>query len=228
MGDTIKIIIADDHPLIRDAIRLLLAPSTDIKIVAEAQDGHETLEQVAAHPADILLLDVHMPESNVMEVVTAVQQINPALKIVVVTAADDPAVFQTLFEAGIAGYVLKDETDEMLVPMITAVYEGEHWYSAGLIQESATTPPVANPGGLTDREIDVLDAIARGMTTNQIACHFELAAQTVRNYTSRIYEKLGLESRAHAILWVLNHGIPAKSSVLLACHQAEYAGIYRE
>jgi DNA-binding NarL/FixJ family response regulator len=133
-----------------------------------------------------------------------------------------------LIDAGICGYVLKDETDEILVPMIAAVYEGDPWFSAGIMQDNATASPVANLSGLTDREIDVLEAIAWGMTHTQIARHFDLVGQTVRNYTFRIYETLGLESRSQAVAWVLKYGLPPKPGVRLARQQEAYAGIYRE
>jgi DNA-binding NarL/FixJ family response regulator len=228
MNAKIKVIIADDHPLIRYAIRLLLAEAEDLEVVGEASDGIETIEQVTIHPADILLLDVMMPQRHVLEVLTTVQEINPTLKVVLISAHYDPMVFHALLDAGMCGYLLKEEASDVLVPMIRAVQAGDRWFSEHLSHLLSPSVLEVNPHRLTDREVDILEALAQGMTNYEISQKFKLVAQTVRNYTSRIYEKLEIQSRGQAIIWVATHGLPTKPSTLLAQSHGEVDGIFRE
>jgi DNA-binding NarL/FixJ family response regulator len=205
MSETIRVIIADDHPLIRQGIRLVLSEASDIQVVGEARNGAEAIEIARHTPADMILLDMSMPGSCATEVVQALQEIAPTLKIMMVSAYDDAPMVQALIHAGIVGYLLKDEAEASLVSIIRIVHQGETWFSPDVVQAPAEWSTV---NALTEREKDVLHAIAKGATNNEIARHFNLTDQTVRNYTSRVYEKLGIASRAEAIVWVLKNGLP--------------------
>lgn len=228
MNRKTTVIIADDHPLIRTALQFLLSASEEFQVVAEAKNGREAIEKATNQPADILLLDVIMPDRQVMEVVTTIQYLNPCMKIVMVSAHYDPLVFQTLVNAGIAGYLLKDEASDVLIPMLRAVMNGEFWFSEHLHHLLSTAPQDTTLWNLTDREIDILEALGQGLSNSEIALKLNLVAQTVRNYTSRIYEKLAVESRAQAIIWLATHGLPTKPSVLFAHQQGSFEGIYRD
>jgi DNA-binding NarL/FixJ family response regulator len=208
MSETIRVIVADDHPLIRTGIRLVLAETTDIEVVGEARNGAEAIEKVHHIQANIILLDVSMPGLGALEVVQTLQESAPTLKIVIVSAYDDTLIVQALINAGVVGYLLKDEAEASLVNMIRTVHQGATWLSPGIIEtlSPSTTPLSSKAGILTDRERDVLQALVQGATNHEIARQFQLADQTVRNYTSRIYEKLEITSRAEAIVWAFENG----------------------
>lgn len=213
MSEVIRVIIADDHPLIRKGIQLVLSETSDIRVVGEARNGIEAIAQVEAGQADLLLLDLSMPETSALEVIEALKTGAPALKIIIVSAYDDALIVRSLIHAGIAGYLLKEEAEDALVHAIREVHQGATWFSPTIQATLSETQSLASPkvNTLTEREKDVLHAIARGATNHEIARHFQLTDQTVRNYTSRIYEKLDIDSRAEAIVWVLKNGLPPRS-----------------
>jgi DNA-binding NarL/FixJ family response regulator len=208
MSKTIRVIVADDHPLIRTGIRLVLAETADIEVVGEARNGAEAIEKAQQIPADIILLDVSMPGLGALEVVQTLQENVPTLKIVIVSAYDDMLIVQALINAGVVGYLLKDEAEASLVSMIRTVHQGATWLSPGIIETLSPSVPALSSkvDVLTDRERDVLQALVQGATNHEIARQFQLADQTVRNYTSRIYEKLEITSRAEAIVWAFENG----------------------
>lgn len=144
MGETIRVIVADDHPLIRTGVQIVLAETSDIQVVGEAGNGAETIEVAHHTPADVILLDVSMPGMPATTVVEILRRIAPTLKIIIVTASDDETVAQALINAGAVGYLLKEEAEAYLVHMIRVVHGGETWYSPG-VQESlsgtASHPP---------------------------------------------------------------------------------------
>jgi len=210
MSATIRVIVADDHPLIRKGIHLVLSETTDIQVVGEARNGAEAIEKVRYTQADMILLDVSMPGISALEVVETLQAIAPTLKIVMVSAHDDTKVVHALINAGVVGYLLKDEAEASLVSIIRMVHDGATGFSPS-IQETLLEPvtlPASKANTLTEREKDVLQAIAQGATNNEIARQFQLNDQTIRNYTSRIYDKLDIASRSEAIIWVLKNGLP--------------------
>jgi DNA-binding NarL/FixJ family response regulator len=231
MTTTIRVMIADDHPLIRSAMRLVLAKTSDIEVVADACNGQAVMIEVARTPADVLLLDVSMSQTEILEVVETLQQLAPTLKIVMVSAYADATLVQTLVNRGVAGYLLKQETEASLVEMIRTVYQGATWFSAEIRETLlGSVPTPANPPStLTKRKVDILELVATGAGNLEIAHRFGLVPQTVRNYTSQIYEKLEIASRAEAVVWVLEHGLPHKPAApVLLPHQAGIHGNLRE
>jgi DNA-binding NarL/FixJ family response regulator len=211
MNPIIRVILADDHPLIRTGMRLVLAEEPDIQIVGEASSGAETIQIVSQTAADILLLDLSMPGMSAMEVVQAVQAIAPKMKIIVVSAYDDEAIVQAVIHAGVVGYVLKDEAEALLGDGIRTVYRGATWFSSGVMHtltlSAAFFVTQSRANELTLREQEILRAIALGASNQQIALRLNLAEQTIRNYITRIYEKLGVSSRAEAIIWAFKNGL---------------------
>lgn len=205
MSEVIRVIIADDHPLIRKGIQIVLSATSDIQVVGEAQNGSEVMEKVAQIQADLLLLDVHMPGMETIEIVQRVQAQVPTLPILILSTHDDSAIVQSLVNAGVAGCLLKDESESTWVTMIRKSHQERASIQENLPKAQALSMAKANI--LTEREKAVLTAIAQGATNNEIARRFNLTDQTIRTYTSRIYEKLDIASRAEAIVWVLKHGL---------------------
>ena len=204
MNDTIKVLLADDHPLVRSGIRATLAADGDVLLVGEATNSDDVRRLCLDLDPDVLLLDLNMPGPRPVETVTYLREHCPRLKIIVLTAYDDDAYVRGLLAAGVAGYVLKDEAPETVIKAVRTVVNGGTWFSQtivqGLVQQSNRLSSLNHPP-LTERDRQVLSMIARGWDNVRIASELSLAEQTVRNYISRIYSKLGLTSRGEAIIW---------------------------
>lgn len=205
----IRVVLADDHPLVRSGIRATLNDEADIALVAEASDAHEVLELSNKTQADVILLDISMPGPSLAKTVAALKERCDS-RILLLTAYDDDAYVRGAIRAGVAGYLLKDEAAEALVDAIRTVHKGNVWFSRSIVAKMyewrASEERSAELPELTNREKDVLEAIARGWNNSRIAESLGLAEQTVRNYASSIYDKLGLHSRAEVIVWARKHG----------------------
>ncbi len=213
MSNPIRIVVADDHPLVRAGIREILQAEPDLQLVGEATDGHEAQRICTEVEADILLLDLSMPGPPAPETIHYLRQQCPQLKPVVLTGYDDQVHVRTVLSSGVEGYILKEEATTSVVQAIRAVYGGAAWFSGGILEKLVQGG--SKQGGtdsLTEREREVLKAIAQGWDNTRIAADLYLAEQTVRNYTSRLYSKLGVASRAEAIVWALSRGIGLQSS----------------
>ncbi len=211
MKTSIRIVIADDHPLVRSGIRMVVTAESDMEVVGEANDGFQAQEVCAGFSPDVILLDVSMPGPPLTEVIRYFKSNCSDMKILVVSAYDDDAYIRTLVDAGIAGYMLKDEAPELVVDAIRSVMGGAAWFSRSVLQtilshrnEAHSVSPLTE---LTDRELEVLGGIAQGWSNAHIAQELHLAEQTVRNYTSRIYEKISVTSRTEAVLWARDRNI---------------------
>lgn len=209
MSAPIRVLLADDHPLVRSGIRATLDDEADIELVAEASDAHEVLELSSETRADVILLDVSMPGPSLIQTVTAIKE-RCDCRVLLLTAYDDDAYVRGAIRAGVAGYLLKDEAAEALVDAIRTVHKGNVWFSRSIVEKMyewrASEARSAELPELTNREKDVLEAIAKGWNNSRIAASLGLAEQTVRNYASSIYDKLGLHSRAEVIVWARKNG----------------------
>jgi DNA-binding NarL/FixJ family response regulator len=209
-ANTITVVLADDHPLVRAGMRTTLSAQSDIALVGEAADGFEAQHLCRELQPDVLLLDLNMPGPRPVDTVAALRQLCPSVKVLILTAYDDDAYIRGLVGAGVAGYVLKDEAPETVVVAIRAVMQGGTWFSRPVIAKLANrvTGTEATPHipALTDRERQLLQMIAQGWDNVRIATELNLAEQTVRNYISRLYEKMGVRSRGEAIVWARENG----------------------
>ena len=209
MTEVIKVLLADDHPLVRSGIRTTLSTASDVHLIGEATNSFDVRTLCHSLEPDVLLLDLNMPGPRPIETVTYLREHCPALKVVVLTAYDDDAYVRGLLAAGVAGYVLKDEAPETVIKAVRTVVNGGTWFSQtimqGLIQQSNHAANNLEYPLLTDRDRQVLGMIARGWDNVRISSELSLAEQTVRNYISRIYSKLGLTSRGEAIIWAREH-----------------------
>jgi NarL family two-component system response regulator LiaR len=218
MGDLIRVLVVDDHPVVRRGIKSLLAEEADIEVVGEAVNGKDALVQVEALRPDVILMDLVMPEMNGVE---AIQQINasyPEARILVMTSfAADDKVFPSI-KAGALGYLLKDSDPEDLVRMIHQVYRGElsipPTIARKVIQElNRPIQEPLTPSPLTEREVEILQLLAQGIENKEIARRLVVREATVRTHVSNILGKLQLANRVQATLYALRKGLTSLDDV---------------
>jgi NarL family two-component system response regulator LiaR len=209
---SIRVLVVDDHVIVRRGIRALLATEEGIEVVGEAQDGEEALERISALRPDVILLDLLMPRMDGIEVTRRVVAEDPGARILVLTSfAADDKVFPAI-KAGALGYLLKDTGPRALVRAIHQVYRGESSLSPTVarkvlqeLSRPSDRPPTAEP--LTEREVEVLQVVARGKSNQQIAEELMISEATVRTHVSNILGKLHLASRTQAALYALREGL---------------------
>lgn len=205
-SNRVRVLLADDHPLVRSGIRATLLREGYIDVVGEATNGAEVQTLARDLRPDLLLLDLSMPGPSPLETIAQIRHDSEGTRILVLTAYDDDAYIRSIIKVGVDGYLLKDEATEALVQAITTVVQGGTWFSRVVMQRFVDTRTQPDPHDFTPRELELLAGIAQGWDNRRLAAEFELAEQTVRNYISRIYEKLGVRSRAEAVVWARKHG----------------------
>ncbi len=210
----IRVVIADDHPIVRDGISNELSRHPDIEVVGLAADGDETLSLTREANPDVLLLDINMPGKRASEIIREVTTFTGPPKVLVVSAFGDVEYVLTMLKAGATGYLLKDEEPADIVKGIRSVYRGETTLSP-----SVTTSFVAATlhdktrmaySQLTNREREVLYLVAKGDNNETISEKFSITLGTAKNHVSNIYEKLGLRTRAEVVAWAWQNGIVKK------------------
>jgi len=212
VSDQIRVLIADDHGIVRKGIRALLATETDIVVVGEAEDGRQAVAEAERLSPDIILMDLVMPEVDGIEAIRQIKSRQLEVRILVLTSfAADDKVFPAI-KAGALGYLLKDSGPEELVRAIHQVYRGESslhpMIARKLLQElsrPADQPPSPEP--LTERELEVLQLVAQGRSNQDIADYLVISEATVRTHVSNILGKLHLASRTQAALYALRQGL---------------------
>jgi len=212
MSDTIRVVIADDHAIVRTGIRALLATEPDIAVVGEASDGDEAVVAAERLRPDVILMDLVMPESDGIAAIRQITATHPDVRILVLTSfAGDHQVFPAI-KAGALGYLLKDTGPEDLVRAIRQVYRGESSLHPQIARKvlrelarPAERPPTPEP--LTAREVAVLRLVARGLSNGQIGEQLTISEPTVRTHMSNILSKLHLATRIQVALYALREGI---------------------
>lgn len=217
-----RLLIADDHDLLRQGMRIVLSQEPDLEIVGEAANGREALELCRKLDPDLVLMDVSMPEMDGLEATRAIKEIRPDISVLVVTAHLNPDYLLQAVKAGAAGYVLKMARKEEIVDAIRQVIRGEFPFdqelSINLLRRLAheegpgAAPHAANsrkapPGSLTPREIDVLRLLALGKTNRQIAQEIHLSLSTVKGHLERLISKLGVSDRTQAAVKAVELGL---------------------
>lgn len=197
---TIRVLLVDDHALLRLGLRALLSDADDIEVVGEAGDGQEALEQVRRLHPDVVLLDVAMPKMNGLMVVRQLHEEYPDIKVVMLTQYDNPEYVVPLLQAGAAGYVLKQDADIDLVGVVRSVYRGDSYLApqaAKILLDAYTSMGPADPINLlTPREREVLILVAQGYTNREIANILHLSPKTVDVHRTRMMDKLDLHNVA--------------------------------
>ncbi len=214
MDKRIRVLVVDDHPVVRRGIRSLLAEETDIEVVGEAVNGIDAVQQVEKLKPDVILMDLVMPEMGGIEAIQLITASDPHAQILVMTSfAADDKVFPSI-KAGALGYLLKDLDPEDLIRMICQVSRGELSIHPSIarkvIQElnrPATEPLTPEP--LTPREVEILHLLAQGIENKEISRRLVLREATVRTHVSNILGKLHLANRVQATLYALRRGIAA-------------------
>jgi two-component system response regulator NreC len=204
--DTIVIVLADDHAVVRSGLRMLLEAEQDIEVVAEAGDVDGARRSVLGYKPTVLVLDLNMPGGSSLEAIPAIIESSPTTAIVVLTMQDDPAFAREALRAGAKGYVLKQAAGIELVQAVRAAAGGGTWLNPQLGARMATAP-TEPPGDLTERELEVLRLIALGHTNREMAGQLYLSARTVETHRSHIQQKLGVSSRAELVRYALDNDL---------------------
>ena len=212
MSNRIRILIADDHQLIRAGIRALLEAESELEVVGEATDGLEVIAKARALQPDVILLDLQMPRKTGIEAIEEIKRDNPQARILVLTSfADDTRVFMAM-KAGALGYLLKEASTRELFQAILNVHHGEYSLHPAvarkLIQEMRHPSPLLTfDEPLTDREAEVLLLVARGLSNQEVASRLDIRERTVSTHVSNILNKLHLANRTQATLYALKEGL---------------------
>jgi len=210
-----RVLIADDHSLVREGIAAFLKCTEDIEVVAEASDGIETIEKAQKFRPDIILMDISMPRLGGLEATVEIRKFDPSVKILVLTQYDDKEYISRFLKAGVSGYLLKRAVGSDLVSAIRAVQSGETYlYPAiaskvvdGYLGKGGSSAEEGGYDSLTDREKQVLKLVAEGHSHKEVADMLKISAKTVVVHQTNILEKLGLNSRSDLIRFALSKGI---------------------
>lgn len=211
----IKLLLADDHTVLRAGLKALFNAQPDMEVVAEASDGEEAIRMSRELSPDVVLMDISMPGISGFKATSEIRKQNPAVKILALTMHEDDSYLHQMLRAGADGYVPKKAADTELMAAIRASYRGEHFIhssvASGLVTMARQQEPelLKNKGAgvLSQRETEVLQLLALGYTNQQIAEELCLSVKTVESYRARIKAKLGLEGRAHLVRYAIEIGL---------------------
>jgi two-component system response regulator NreC len=209
-SEPIRIVLADDHAVVRSGLRMLLDNESDFEVVAEASDVEGAARYVRGHHPGVLVLDLNMPGGSTLDAIPEIRRESPETQIVVLTMQQEPAFARQALSAGALGYVLKEAADEELVEAVRRAAVGESYLNPRLGARIAAEPPPGPPDDLSEREVDVLRLIALGHTNAEIAEQLFLSVRTVETHRSHIQQKLGLSSRAELVGYALDRGLIAR------------------
>ncbi len=212
MSENIRILIGDDHAVVRRGLRALIDTEPDMEVVGEASDGVEAVDQASELKPDVILLDMVMPKKNGPEVIADIKDRNPKARILVLTSfAQDHQVFPAI-KAGALGYLLKDSSPRDLIQAIHDVHQGASSLHPSIarmliaeLSQLSSKPPTEDP--LTDREVEVLKLVAQGLSNEDIAQSLVISDRTVGKHVSNLLEKLHLANRTQAALYALREGL---------------------
>ena len=212
MGETIRLLIADDHAIVREGLRALIATEPGLELVAEASDGVEAASKAHTLKPDVILLDMVMPRKDGLGAIEEIMKDQPNARILVLTSfAEDDKVFPAI-KAGALGYLLKDSSPQELLQAIRNVHQGEaslHPTIARKLMRELNQPPSLPPttDPLTEREVEVLRLVAQGLSNDDIAEKLVVSERTVRTHVSHILDKLHLANRTQMALYAVREGI---------------------
>ena len=210
MAKPIRILIADDHPILRDGLRKLLEAERDFVVAGEARDGHEALHVTRQLEPDMLLLDFTMPGAPCLEVLRSLTATPLATRTLLLTADIEPDEIVKALQLGARGVVMKDSASELLMKAIRVVMDGQYWIGresvAGLVETFRTQmfESVDRRLGLTPRELEIVQTVTTGFTNREIAQRFSLSEETVKHHLTKIFSKLGVSNRLELALFAIS------------------------
>jgi two-component system, NarL family, response regulator NreC len=209
----VRILIADDHGVVRAALRSLFHSRAEVEVVGEAANGQEAVQLVDQLMPDVVLLDISMPLLDGIQVTRQIKKDHPEMHVLILTVHEDEAVLREAITAGAGGYIVKRAVESELFNAIEAVMRGELYVhpsvTRALLASPPRTPPVTNAveGSLTPRELQVLQLIIQGYTNQQVAENLVLSVRTVETHRTNIMSKLGLHNRAELVRYAMAHGL---------------------
>lgn len=207
----IKVLIADDHPIVRQGLRQILSGIPDMKVAGEAVDGQETLNQVRAGEWDVLVLDITMPGRSGFDILKELKHEEPSLPVLVLSIHAEEQFAVRVLKAGAAGYLSKENAPDELVKAIRKVVSGGKYISRGLAETLAAGLDTDTAGSqyetLSDREFQVMQMMGNGKTLAEIADELSLSPKTVSTYRTRLLEKMNLKTNADIIRYAIENGL---------------------
>jgi NarL family two-component system response regulator LiaR len=210
----IRVLLADDHPVLRGGMRSLLEQEEDLEVVAEAGDGEEAIKHASDLTPDVVLMDIVMPKLNGIEATKQIKQVSPTTAVLILTAYDDDRYVIGLLQAGAAGYLLKSASGKQIVEAIRSVATGDSVLDPAATRRLLScvarylfgAPGEPPEGVLSQREMDVLRLASRGMSNKEIALTLNLSMPTVKAHFVNIFNKMGVGSRTEAVIYGLRKG----------------------
>lgn len=208
----IRVLLVDDHPVVLSGIRGLLEKPVDIEIAGEASSGQEALRLAADVRPDVVLLDMELPDMQGSQVARELQQLHPKMKILALSAHDDPTYVRALLELGAAGYLMKEEAPDVIVEAVRGVAHGQQgWVSRRIAGQIASWVQTGKAELLTAREQEVLRLVVAGKTNQAIAAELKISQKTVEKYMGAIFAKLNVTSRVEAAVYAVREGLSTPS-----------------
>jgi DNA-binding NarL/FixJ family response regulator len=217
---TVRILLADDHPIVRDGLKKLLQLEDDFEVVGEAADGREVLDKVQELDPDVLLLDLRMPNLDGLAALQALQQNNRRTRVIVLTASEDKNEFVQAMKLGCSGIVLKQTAPDLIVKSIRKVHGGEIWLdshtTAAVMRQFSTGMDASSASGggkgrerspLSTREREIVALVAQGYKNKEMAEKMFISEQTVKNHLHNIFDKLGVSDRLELALYAIHKGL---------------------
>ncbi|MEM9629716.1 MAG: response regulator transcription factor [Pseudomonadota bacterium] len=196
---SVRVLLADDHELVRDGIRARLLKVPDLEVVGEATNGRDAVSLAQDLRPDVLLMDVSMPVMNGLEAATEIRRCCPEIAVLILSVYDNPEYVRGVVQAGARGYILKDISAAEMITAITSVASGGYYFSSAVgptLVGASTSAPVEDPYGLTDRERQVLTAIAKGQPNKEVAKELGISVRTVESHRLNLREKVGHKNAA--------------------------------
>ena len=207
MDGPIRVLIVDDHPVVRNGLVGMLSGRPEIEIAGEASDGQQAVEQSARLSPQVILMDLRMPVLDGVEAITRIHDRQPAVRVLVLTTYDTDADILRAIEAGATGYILKDAPREELYRAILATAQGQTYLSPAVASRLMDQLRAPAETALSPREVDVLVWVAKGASNKEIARHLHLSEATVKSHLLHIFTKLGVNDRTQAVTLALQKGI---------------------
>lgn len=206
-GSTIRVVLADDHDLVRRSLRLLLQSEGDVDVIAESGDLASVLRHVSHHRPRVLLLDLHMHNGSTLDLIRRLGTTMPEMQVVVISMEDSPVFAQHALEAGAVGYVLKESATEELGTAVRLAARGQRYVSPPIAARLAAFARAAADDGLTERETEVLRLTALGLTSAEMSAQLHLSQRTIESHRRRIHRKLGVSRRWELVRYALDHDL---------------------